>query len=145
MLQLMGTPDPQIQAMLSNPENLALVKRLIGLEELVIPDDESRTKQYREIAQLVAEAPIVRRDDASDVELTLPSIVPDEFADNHAVELEVCMSWFSSDAGQAAKIESPAGYANVRAHAMFHREYLLKQQRQAAQAQQSLVAQPRAR
>jgi hypothetical protein len=198
LLQLMGSPDPQIQAMLSSPENLALVKRLIGLEELVIPNEESRTKQYREIAQLVAEAPIVVRSDGStgvipnpattvfvgdggegsavsshaegekqiprtpsrtpagagegktardstrndtvlggraDIELTLPSIMPDEFADNHAVELDACMRWFSSDAGQVAKIEAPAGYANVRAHAMFHREYLLKQQRQAAQAQ----------
>ncbi|MGH9738712.1 MAG: hypothetical protein ACRD4X_09005, partial [Candidatus Acidiferrales bacterium] len=70
----------------------------------------------------------------ADIELTLPSILPDEFADNHAVELEACMRWFSSDAGQLAKIESPAGYANVRAHAMFHREYLLKQQSQTAQA-----------
>ncbi len=135
LLQLMSSPDPQIQAMLSNPENLALMKRLVGLEELVIPDEESRTKQYREIAQLVAEAPIVQRDDASGVELTLPSILPDEFADNHAVELETCMRWFSSDAGQVAKIETPAGYANVRAHAIFHREYLLKQQRQAPQMQ----------
>jgi hypothetical protein len=30
------------------------------------------------------------------------------------------MRWFSSDAGQVAKIEAPAGYANVRAHAMLH-------------------------
>jgi len=67
------------------------------------------------------------------VDVILPSIMPDEFADNHATELEICMRWFSSDAGQVAKIESPAGYANVRAHAMFHREYLLKQQRFAAQ------------
>lgn len=167
LLQLMSSPDPQIQALLSNPENLALVKRLIGLEELVVPDEESRTKQYREIAQLVAEAPIVVRSGGSDsagvspekladsgdtangrgnggatktgadIELTLPSIMPDEFADNHAVELDACMRWFSSDAGQVAKVEAPSGYANVRAHAMFHREYLLKQQRQAAQMQQA--------
>ena len=58
----------------------------------------------------------------------LPSIMPDEFADNHRVELEACMRWFSSDAGQVAKIEAPAGYANVRAHAMLHKSYLLKQQ-----------------
>jgi hypothetical protein len=58
----------------------------------------------------------------------LPSIVPDEFADNHRVELEACMRWFSSDAGQVAKIEAPAGYGNVRAHAMLHKSYLLKQQ-----------------
>lgn len=185
LMQLMGSPDPQIQSMLASPENLALIKRLIGLDELVIPDEESRTKQYREIAQLVGEAPIVMRSDESgtadvsqaganggaamsghtgdngssvgaqhavplrgngsgaDIELTLPSIMPDEFADNHAVELEACMRWFSSDAGQVAKIEAPLGYANVRAHAMFHREYLLKQQRQAAQMQ-PVVAPPSA-
>jgi hypothetical protein len=134
LMQLMANPDPQIQAVLAHPENMALVKRMIGLEEFVIPDEESRTKQYREIAQMVGEAPVVKRHDASGIELTLPTIMPDEFADNHATELEICMRWFSSDAGQVAKIESPAGYANVRAHAMFHREFLLKQQRQAAQA-----------
>ena len=212
LLQLLSNPDPQMQAVLAHPENMALIKRMIGLEEFVIPDEESRTKQYREIAQLVAESPItVRsgegvvgarytvpgdntwRDAASSassaghrhsersvpssslreapghqeglpgrrlvepgrsveeplldvpgegaaasnpgpaLELILPSIMPDEFADNHATELEICMRWFSSDAGQVAKIESPSGYANVRAHAMFHREYLLKQQRQAQQ------------
>lgn len=129
MLQMLSNPDPQIQSVLAHPENMALVKRLVGLEELVIPDEESRTKQYREIAQLVAESPVVKRHDASGVELLLPSIVPDEFADNHAVELDVCLRWFSSDAGQVAKIEAPAGYANVRAHALFHRDYLRKQQK----------------
>jgi hypothetical protein len=133
LMQLLANPDPQIQAVLAHPENMALIKRLIGLEEFVIPDEESRTKQYREIAQMVGEMPVVHRDDATGVELLLPSVVPDEFADNHAVELEICMRWFSSDAGQVAKIEAPAGYANVRAHAMFHREYMLKQQRERQQ------------
>jgi hypothetical protein len=191
LLQLLGSPDPEMQAVLSHPENLALVKRLIGLEELVIPDEESRTKQYREIAQLVLEVPVAqtflsvpqvtttanratqaqnatslgsapsdRADEqnqnnsadvssflnaqhranagtgrnacatetAADSVTMLPSIMPDEFADNHRVELEACMRWFSSDAGQVAKIEAPAGYANVRAHAMLHKSYLLKQQ-----------------
>ena len=191
LLQLLGSPDPEMQAVLSHPENLALVKRLIGLEELVIPDEESRTKQYREIAQLVGEVPVAQAflpvpqvttsanpatqapnptslgsavndgDDeqnqpnsadaasflnaqhranvgtgriacatntAADSVAMLPSIMPDEFTDNHRVELEACMRWFSSDAGQVAKIEAPAGYANVRAHAMLHKSYLLKQQ-----------------
>jgi hypothetical protein len=154
LLQLLANPDPQLQGVLAHPENMALVKRLIGLEEFVIPDDESRTKQYREIAQLVAEQPLVHRQDVTpvvapglaadaaasgsgagvDAEIILPSILPDEFADNHAVELEICMRWFSSDAGQVAKIEAPLGYANVRAHALFHRDYLRKQQAQAAAA-----------
>ena len=134
MLQLLNNPDPQLQAALGHPENLGLIKRLIGLEELVIPNEESRAKQYREIAQLVGEVPVVRRDEPSGIEAMLPSIVPDEFADNHAVELEVCMRWFSSDAGQVAKVEAPAGYANVKAHAMFHRDYLRKQQEQGQRA-----------
>ena len=83
---------------------------------------------------MVGETPVVKRDEASGVELLLPSIIPDEFADNHAVELEICMRWFSSDGGQVAKIDSPMGFANVRAHALFHREYLQKQQRIAQQA-----------
>ncbi len=141
LLQLIANPDPQIQAVLAHPENMTLVKRLIGLEEFVIPDEESRTKQYREIAQLVGETPVVKRHDATGIELVLPSIMPDEFADNHATELEICMRWFSSDAGQVAKLETPAGYANVRAHAMFHREYLQKQQGNAA-APRSASPQP---
>ena len=128
LLQLLANPDPEIQSVLAHPENMALVKRLIGLEEFVIPDEESRTKQYREIAQLVGEAALVNRDPATGEETILPSIPPDEFADNHAVELEICMRWFAADAGQVAKIEAPAGFANVRAHAMMHKAYVLKQQ-----------------
>jgi hypothetical protein len=74
-----------MQAVLAHPENMALVKRVIGLEELVVPDEASRTKQCREVVQL---------------EVILPSIMPDEFADNHAVERQICTRWFSSDAGQ---------------------------------------------
>jgi hypothetical protein len=131
LMQLMQSPDPQIQQVLSHPENMALLKRLIGLEEFVIPDEESRTKQYREIAQLVIEQPVVQTDPQTGQERILPSLVPDAFADNHAIELETCKRWFSSDAGQVAKIESPAGYANVRAHAQLHQQFLRVQQLEA--------------
>lgn len=157
LMQLMANPDPGLQAVLGDPANLGLLKRLIGLDELVIPDEESRTKQYREIAQLLEEQPIVIPSSSADgvnavagaslaapeggtsstptsggaSEKILPSIMPDEFADNHAIELDACKRWFSSDAGQAAKIASPAGYANVRAHAQMHQQFLLKQQAQA--------------
>ncbi|MHB8526707.1 MAG: hypothetical protein ACYDD2_11190 [Candidatus Acidiferrales bacterium] len=137
LMQLMANPDPRLQAVLGDPSNLGLLKRLIGLDELVIPDEESRTKQYREIAQMLEEQPVVHTDSATGVEQALPSIVPDEFTDNHAVELDACKRWFSSDAGQIAKVEAPAGYANVRAHAQLHEQFLRKQQLEAAQ-----IAQP---
>jgi hypothetical protein len=139
LMQLMANPDPRLQAVLGDPSNLGLLKRLIGLDELVIPDEESRTKQYREIAQLLEESPVEHLDSTSGAQSVLPSIMPDEFTDNHAVELDACMRWFSSDAGQVAKISDPAGYANVRAHAQMHRKFLLEQQ---AQAQQSQVGLP---
>jgi hypothetical protein len=127
LLQLLGSPDPQLQQILAHPENLALIKRLIGLEEIVVPDEEARTKQFREIAQLVMEQPVLHRDPKTGSETILPSILPDAFADDHAVELATCKRWFSSDSGQVAKIESPAGYANVRAHALLHQQFLRQQ------------------
>ncbi len=181
LMQLMANPDPRLQAVLGDPANLGLLKRLIGLDELVIPDEEARTKQYREIAQLLEEQPIAisarsapgsassagtevetagaavegmraasRQPDGnrpagrelqSATEEILPSIVPDEFTDNHAVELDACMRWFSSDAGQAAKIANPAGYANVRAHAQMHQEFL--RQAAASASQQAQPAPPK--
>jgi hypothetical protein len=148
---------------------------------LVIPEEESRNKQYREIAQLLQEQPIVISasrgtglsavagsqpvsstgengavaaarvavpppvlapeaiSDGAPLEKLLPSIMPDEFTDNHAVELDACKRWFSSDAGQVAKISAPAGYANVRAHAQMHQKFLLQQQAQAAQTAASFA------
>jgi hypothetical protein len=107
------------------------------------PDINGRAQRDSSLPKAVAEGaspqrhavdvPGASNDAGPALELILPSIMPDEFADNHATELEICMRWFPSDAGQVAKIESPSGYANVRAHAMFHREYLQKQQRQAQQ------------
>src|SRR5690348_12244605 len=136
LMQLMANPDPRLQAVLGDPANLGLLKRLIGLDELVIPDEEARTKQYREIAQLLAEQPMASSavnqglqsqfNVVGTSEKLVPSIMPDEFTDNHTVELDACMRWFSSDAGQAARIANPGGYANVRAHAQMHQVFMTK-------------------
>ena len=50
----------------------------------------------------------------------LPSVPVDLLFDDHAVELEECRRWANSDAGQIARVENPAGFANVRAHAEAH-------------------------
>src|SRR6202030_3598651 len=54
--QLMTNPDPTIQAALREPANLGFVKSLVGLSELVVPGDDARNKQLREI-QLLLTAP----------------------------------------------------------------------------------------
>jgi hypothetical protein len=56
--QLMASPDPTVQATLREPANLGFIKSLIGLSELVVPGEDARTKQLREIQQLMNAAPI---------------------------------------------------------------------------------------
>ena len=162
--QLFGVNDPLVQRALTDPSNIGYIKNVLGLSELVVPGEDSRTKQMREIQQLLASAPIVitsahpamqgnfvipsearnlssaggandtdqsKRDSSSpraprnDEEtvrgtLTLPSVPVDILLDDHAVEFEECKRWSNSEAGQAARMTNPTGFANVRAHAEAH-------------------------
>ena len=52
--------------------------------------------------------------------LVLPSVPVDQLLDDHSVEFEECKRWANSEAGQAAHMTNPAGFANVRAHAEAH-------------------------
>jgi hypothetical protein len=103
--QLLATNDPLIAQALGDPENIGFIKGVFGLSELVVPGEDSREKQLREISQLLAMAPFVPVDD---------------LLDDHAAELAECRRWASSDAGQLARTQNPAGFANVRAHAAMH-------------------------
>jgi hypothetical protein len=172
--QLFSLNDPLIQEALAEPANIGYIKNVLGLTELVIPGEDSRNKQLREIQQLLASAPIVismhpsggahvaahvapgfspassgvneaNESDAANAPnaanedaalkggatqasdnsqqpqtLVLPSVPVDQLLDDHAVEFEECKRWANSEAGQAAKMTNPAGFANVRAHAEAH-------------------------
>jgi hypothetical protein len=141
---LFAAKDPVIQQALTEPANLGYIKNVLGLAELVIPGEDSRNKQLREIQKLLASAPIivsmhasgavhvdvaagdalngagVAAGDGPGVPLVLPSVAVDELLDDHAVEFEECKRWANSEAGQAAHLTNPAGFANVRAHAEAH-------------------------
>jgi hypothetical protein len=161
--QLFGINDPAIQRALVEPANLGYIKNVLGITELVIPGEDSRNKQLREIQQLLTSPPIIvpvqvpthvirgsqpassdgssgasdegsqaanssagANADQSQVashqprELVLPSVPIDQLLDDHATEFEECKRWANSDAGQAAHMTNPAGFANVRAHAEAH-------------------------
>ena len=57
--QMFAINDPVIQSALVEPANLGFIKNVLGLTELVIPGEDSRNKQLREIQQLLTSAPIV--------------------------------------------------------------------------------------
>jgi predicted RNA-binding Zn-ribbon protein involved in translation (DUF1610 family) len=148
--QLFGLKDPIIQEALAEPANLGYIKSVLGLTELVVPGEDSRNKQLREIQVLLSAAPIVvevperevasgewrvaseagkTRDTSTDGTratghesraVVLPSVPVDILLDDHAVEFEECKRWANSEAGQSAKMTNPAGFANVRAHAEAH-------------------------
>ncbi|MBZ5701478.1 MAG: hypothetical protein LAN84_06495 [Acidobacteriia bacterium] len=166
--QLFGINDPVIQRALSEPANIGYIKNVLGLTELVVPGEDARNKQLREIQQLLSNAPVVvaapgearnakyetRNSGVTEAPsqdaaaggaspaptdgaeqgvphespvtshqspfLLLPSVPVDELLDDHAAEFEECKRWANSDAGQAAKMTNPAGFANVRAHAEAH-------------------------
>ena len=61
---------------------------------------------------------------AAEVKSTVPV---DELLDDHATEFEECRRWASSDAGQIARAQNSAGFANVRAHAAEHAAALARQ------------------
>jgi hypothetical protein len=150
--QLMASSDPMIQQALADPSNIGFVKGVLGLSELVVPGEDSRNKQLREIDVLLAGAPVYtsvipsearnlssiadasemqrqrdssgtdrpRNDKTKEGSVLTPSVPIDLLFDNHVVELEECRRWANSDAGQIARMENPAGFANVRAHAEAH-------------------------
>jgi hypothetical protein len=57
--QLFGLKDPVIQEALAEPANLGYIKNVLGLTELVVPGEDARNKQLREIQVLLSSAPIV--------------------------------------------------------------------------------------
>ena len=146
--QLMASSDPMIQQALADPANIGFVKGVLGLSDLVVPGEDSRNKQLREIDLLLvgqASACRVPNDERESSEssgcksspsatgreqlmethrlksvLLEPTVPVDLLFDNHVVELEECRRWANSDAGQIARVENPAGFANVRAHAEAH-------------------------
>ena len=166
--QLFSLNDPLIQEALAEPANIGYIKNVLGLTELVVPGEDSRNKQLREIQSLLASAPIVisthpsseahvapgfnqvsaGHDESQGATpsnatpenaalkgaaaqetpvanhqpqvLVLPSVPVDQLLDDHAVEFEECKRWANSEAGQAARMVNPTGFANVRAHAEAH-------------------------
>jgi len=135
--QLFGLKDPLIQEALAEPANIGYVKNVLGLAELVVPGEDSRNKQLREIQVLLSGSPMIvqipgtdsaQRTNNTEQEsksaaspvVAMPTVPVDLLLDNHAVKFEECKRWANSEAGQNAKITNPAGFANVRAHAEAH-------------------------
>ncbi len=118
VLQLLGSNDPKIAEILEHPDNANFIKNAIGLTQIIVPEEENRSKQFREIKSLLTAAPLMEGKSGE----MIPTILPDEFADDHNVHVAVCREWAVSDAGTEARAANPGGYANVIAHGRLHQK-----------------------
>jgi hypothetical protein len=147
----LATNNPVLGSLLMHPDNLALGKNLWGLEDFVVPQDDSRNKQLGEIAemehgggpQMNPAMPPQPPQMAGGPQLMAPgtpmppppplvSSVPiDVEYDDHAVEYAEIKRWINSPEGQTAKVQNPDWFQDVRLHGNAH-----KAQIDAAQAPQ---------
>lgn len=131
--QMMQSEDPLIMKIMSEPANLGTVRNMLGLTDIVVPGEDSRNKQMREIDQLLKSAPIPMQaqpdpgtglppmgPDGAPAMQDTPSVMVDPLLDDHAVEFEECKRWANSEEGQEARSKNPPGFANVHAHAEAH-------------------------
>jgi hypothetical protein len=151
LLQLMQDQDPAIKAILAAPENMRTVKRLIGLDELTIPQEASWQKQMGEIAQMLVQAPIPPQPQPPKevpnpmmphvIETVQPPPVParssipvDPIMDDHVAEGLTVKIWCNSPKGLKMKVKDSIGFQNVRLHGIQHLQIAAQQAAQAAAA-----------
>lgn len=133
LMELMQLDNEELKGVMTHPDNMKILKDLLGLDTLTIPGEDSRDKQWREIARLLEEQPV------QTPQGFLSSIEIDVF-DDHEVELEVLVGWINSSVGQQAKEQNPMGYMNLRAHATQHQEALAMMEQQQMQQELALTA-----
>lgn len=143
IMQLLQANNPEILAMLAQPENLPLIYEAIGIDDFHVLGEDDRIKQNDEIKELLVSEPIVRPPSPEEQLMSIdqgmepqeveePSIDIDETLDNHQIEFATCRKFLISEAGRQAKVENPNGYKNVLLHALRH-NMILQQQMMAQQ------------
>lgn len=105
IMSLMQMKDENLSAMLYHPSNTPVLRKVAGLDELYIPGEDARNKQFAEFIELLEGIPV--------------AILP---TDDHQVESETCRSWLNSATGLTYKKLNPEGYQNIIQHWMEHEQ-----------------------
>lgn len=131
VLDMMNQKSEQLNAVLFHPENFGFMQKIFGFTDLYIPGDDDRTKQLREIQELLAGQPIPGPDG-----MMMPSVQPESF-DNNDVCMETLAAWLKSDIAQEIRNTNPAAYQNVLAqYNVRKQQQMMEQQSQMAEEEQ---------
>lgn len=131
VLQAIQTNNQAILATVFDPENMELVKKVFGIESLVIPGMADREKQLMEIAELLKGQP---NPDGS------PSVPVERLVDDNDLCVRVIRAWLVSTTGIDAKMNNQPGYANVMAQ--YQARLALQQQQMQEKALAEAAANP---
>jgi hypothetical protein len=128
VMQLLGSGDPELLAIVSEPANMRQVKSIMGLRDFVIPGEDSSNKQLREIEFLLQGQPIpTMAQGPQGPQPQLTSTIPvNPLLDRHEIEFKEIVRWANSPVGIKAARENPMGFANVQAHAVEHQQNIQK-------------------
>jgi hypothetical protein len=135
VLSQVGQADPTI---VTQPDNLKLIKQYSGLTDLVIPGAEARDKQLEEIEQLLQESPVPDTDQMPQWEQAAqqaqangqPAPLPPLKSsmgigryDFDQPEFDKCKEWLSSTACREEQRKGNLpGIQNVELHASLHEQ-----------------------
>ena len=120
LIKLLEFQNPNIEAVLTHPENTATVAKYLGFSELYIPGEDDRNKQLEEIDEMLNGIPV--------------EIDPD--LDNHAIEFETIQAWCKSEHGRDTRIRLPQEYMMIKQHGSQHK-MIMDQQMMAQQVMQN--------
>ena len=120
-MKMLEMQDPNLQAAIYHPENVANIAQLIGFPDLYIPGEDDRSKQLNEITVLLTGAPMPAGIDQMTGEpLFQPTVMPEQDIDDDAIHMQTMKAFLVSETGQLTKIENPQGYENCVAHYKAH-------------------------
>lgn len=128
VFELMKLNNEFINAALYTPHNASLLRDTLALEELVIPGEDQRVKQARELNELMKGEPESQLDDlGGQTGVFVPTVGIDPDVDDHAVHIAVVKTFLVSAVGLDLKETNPAGYVNCIAHLKMHQTAMLQQ------------------
>jgi hypothetical protein len=123
ILQLMNmaAQSPQIAGVLGHPQNTPVIRDALGMDDIYIPGEDDRDKQYAEFVILLEGEATMGQDGQM-----IPSLPTNPFDDNQ-VEFATCRSFVCSPTGMAYKQLNPKGFDNIVAHMNQHQAALQSQ------------------
>ena len=131
LMDLLQMNSEMVNQTVFTPQNASFIKKVIGIQELEIPEEEQRRKQRSELDLLLNMAPqsMLTQDPMNPMQEG-PSIQPEPGIDKHEIHIEECIMFLVSERGQLLKIDKPEGYANIVAHKAQHEQMMQQEMMQ---------------